>query len=141
MKKITLLLLVLFGIGLATSSIAASSDNPTSKAAVPACYTNVINKAPCNLKICIMFNDCNLGVQNVCTVVPAGGSLNIAAYLASLGYCCTGIIGITATVLPSSPPSPIVAPGSIATYNSGVAGPCNTLIIDYTTYSDCVIHP
>lgn len=147
MKKISLLLLILFGIGLTTSIYASSlSDNPAPKVVAPACNGDIINMAPCDVVVCVYFYDCNQVNQRFCIVVPAGGAVNIPATLAAAGYCCNGILGISTQVLPGGIVSPVIPPGGLppggpTIYNSGVPGPCFRLILDYTSGMTYFIRP
>lgn len=143
MRKISLLLLVLFGIGLTTGIYALSlSDNPASKVVAPACNTRIVNGAACNVWICVYFNDCNLVGQMACFSLPAGSAVSVAAILVSMGYCCNGITGISTQVLPGGTPSAIIPPGGIdPAYMSGVPGPCAMLKLDYTAPMVYTIRP
>lgn len=144
MKKITLLWLILFGIGLTMSGFAATIEEPVKPTQVvaAACPGDVINAAPCDLKVCVYYIDCNGNSNVACVLMPAGAAMPFNAIIASVGGCCSRILGVQATlVAPPTPPSAVVPPGGVSSYFTGAPGPCMKLLIDFSSGLNCIIRP
>jgi hypothetical protein len=132
MKKITLIMLILFGIGLTTHQ--SNASKPT------ACPGLIHSSMNCTYNLCMSYIDCAGNPKVVCVVLPPGGTLSFNAIT---GGCCLSITNITIQLVGGGAPvSGPVTPGSVGVYISGVVGPCNKTVIDYSTnFPDCILHP
>jgi hypothetical protein len=127
MKKIALIVLVLFGIGLSTP-ISASDTPPVEK--VSLCSGNVINNRPCPLRVCINYIDCAGLPKTTCIVV---GPASVTPFNAFTGGCCSTIVGINVQFVsaPPAPISPTIGPGATAVYATGKLPPCDLMTLDF----------
>jgi hypothetical protein len=130
MKKLLIIALVLLGTGLSTQSISAAK-------LAPMCTGTIYNTKPCDYQICMRYIDCMGNIKRNCLLIPAGGTLSMAAFT---GGCCNQILSFTIQY-PGGPVSAPVVPGATVAYGpgGGIPGPC-AAILDYTLLPDLYIN-
>jgi hypothetical protein len=140
MKKIALIAMLLFGIGVATTINASEKPEVKPQAAAP-CPGSVFNRTPCPVLVCLSFVDCT-GLPVVkCMVVGPGSAV---PYTAFTGGCCNSITGVSVQGVPAAnPPSPVVPVGGfLGGYVTGNPAPCDKWVVDFASMlPNVVIRP